>query len=57
MPYDFSILIKDFTTVVVLFFLFLVFHSKIKKQSMKESLLEIKEMVGGIFQKDDENGG
>lgn len=47
MAYDF--IIRDVTTVSVLFFIFLLFHSKIKKQSMKESFIEIKETIKEAF--------
>lgn len=48
-----DLVIKDLTTFGVLFFLFLIFYSKFKKQSMKDSLNEIKENFQDIV----EDGG
>ena len=45
MPFDFNQIIKDLITIGVLFFIFMIFYSKIKKQTMKESLQGVKELV------------
>jgi hypothetical protein len=51
---DFNFIIKDVTTVSVLFLLFLLFYSKFKKQSIKESFIEIKEGIKEIFGSEEE---
>ena len=45
-------LIKEITTITILFFIFLVFYSKFKRQGMKESITEIKEGVGSLIGED-----
>lgn len=50
-----SVIIKDLTVVLVLFLIFLLFYSKIKKQSMKEAFIEVKEATTEIV-KGDKNG-
>jgi len=48
-------IIQHLTTITVLFFMYLLIHSKIKKQSFKESYNEIKEFFQNMMEGDTEN--
>lgn len=53
MAYDSSFIVKDVTTVLVLFFVFLLFYTKFKKVTMGEAIKEMKESVSNLFGGDD----
>lgn len=46
-------LIKNITSIGILFLLFLVFHSKFKKQSVMDSLRDIKSGIKELFGQDE----
>lgn len=46
MPYD---TVKSITTILVLFFIFVFFHSKFKKQSITESIKNLRDGFKEIF--------
>lgn len=49
MAYDTSFLIKDFTTLGVLLFIFILFYAKFKKISMGDAFKEIKENINNVL--------
>jgi len=46
---------QHLTTISVLFFMYLLIHSKVKKQSLKESYNEMKEFFQNMMEGDTEN--
>jgi len=55
MPFDFSVVLKHFTTFSVLLFLYLLIHSKIKRQTLKESSKETIDFFKSILGVDNED--
>ena len=51
---SFDTIIQHTTTVSILFFLYLLFHSKIKRQTLKESWTETLDFLKGIIEQNEE---
>lgn len=54
MAYDTSFIIKDLTTVSVLFFIFIIIYAKFTKQTIREAFRGFKESLAEFFGIDNE---